>query len=50
MENGVDYFAFKVDKECIHPSSEKLKAMIEAPDMDQLKAVLGLLNMLKYYC
>ena len=45
MENEVDYFAFKVDKEGIHPSSEKLKAMIEAPEpqnKDQLKAVLGL--------
>ena len=45
--DSVEYFAFRVDKEGIHPTDDKIKAMISAPtplNKEQLKSWLGLIN------
>ena len=47
LADSVEYFAFRVDKEGIHPTDEKVKAMITAPvpvNKEQLKSWLGLIN------
>ena len=47
LADSVEYFAFRVDKDGIHPTDEKVQAMITAPvpeNKEQLKSWLGLIN------
>lgn len=47
FESSVDYLGHTIDEQGIHPTKEKLRAIIEAPepqDLTQLRAYLGLLN------
>ncbi|XP_070614630.1 FK506-binding protein 15 isoform X1 [Erythrolamprus reginae] len=45
--NSIEFLGYKIDKEGIHPTTEKLRAIREAPeprDKSELQAFLGLLN------
>ncbi|XP_039757383.1 uncharacterized protein K02A2.6-like [Pararge aegeria] len=47
LQKNVNYLGFVIDKEGLHPDSEKLKAIHEIPtpkDVTQLKSFLGLIN------
>lgn len=49
LATKVQYLGFVIDKEALHPTEAKVKAITEAPtprNVSQLKAFLGLLN----YC
>lgn len=47
FETEVDYLGHRVDKDGLHPSSEKVEAIVNAPEptnITQLRSYLGLLN------
>ncbi|XP_050509696.1 uncharacterized protein K02A2.6-like isoform X1 [Diabrotica virgifera virgifera] len=47
FENQVEYLGHLIDKDGIHPTKEKLRAIVDAPeprDLTQLRSYLGLIN------
>jgi hypothetical protein len=53
MTNTVDYLGFRVDKNGVHPTEEKVRAIRSAPvprNVTELRAYLGLINYYSRFC
>lgn len=49
MKPSVEYFAFVVDRDCIHPSPRKVQAIQELPVQENPKELKSFLGLVNYY-
>ena len=49
MQDSVAYLGYRIDAEGLHTSTEKVKAIVEAPQPKNQKELRSFLGMVKYY-
>ena len=49
MQDSVEYLGYRVDAEGLHTSTEKVKAIMEAPQPKNQKQLRSFLGMVNYY-